>query len=92
MLFLLVFLVFVVVTGSFARDNCVRCSVGVTRRRVTVERCGRTGMLMVYVMTLVFLVDDLGRFMLFLLVLCGLMFVAMLVIMMLFTEERMTVI
>lgn len=87
MVVLMVFLVLVVVVGAFAGDDCVRCSVGVIRRRVTVGGHGGLRMGIVRLVTLVFLcLDDLGRFMLFVLVLFCLFFVAMLSIVSLFVE------
>lgn len=93
MLVLVVFLVLMMVAGAFAGDNRVRCSVGVIRGQVAVGGRGGIGMVLVRFVTVVFLDEDnLGRFMLFVLVVFGLFSVAVLSIMSLFLEGIMTVI
>ncbi len=90
MLVLMVFLVLAMVVGAFAGD-CVRCSVGLTRGRVTVGGRGGIRMIIVRLVIFVFLDDDnLGRFMLFVLLLLGLFFVSMIIVS-LFMEERIIV-
>ncbi len=88
MLFLTVFLVLAMVVGAFAGDDCVGCSVGLTRGRVTIGGRGGVRLIIVRLVIFVFLDDDnLGRFVLFVLLLLGLFFVVSMIIVSLFMEE-----
>ena len=88
----MVFLVLVMVVGAFAGDYGVRCPVGITRGRVTVGGGGGIRVILRLVTIVFLVVDNLGTFVLFVLVLFCFSFVAMLSIVSVFLEVGTTMV